>query len=38
MSSALPKNVPAAVLLKLPSMARLEAGLARLNEKAFLRV
>lgn len=36
--SALPENVPAAFLLKLPSMVRLEAGLAGINEKAFLKV
>lgn len=38
MLSALPKNVPAALLLKLPLMVRLEAGLAGINEKAFLKV
>jgi tetratricopeptide (TPR) repeat protein len=38
MLSALPQNVPAAVLLKIPAMVRLEAGLARINEKEFLRV
>lgn len=36
--AALPENMPAAFLLKLPCMARLDAGLARINEKAFLRV
>ncbi len=36
--AALPENITAAFLLKLPCMARLEAGLTRINEKAFLRV
>ncbi len=38
MLSALPENVPVAFPLKLPAMIRLEAGLARIDEKAFLRV
>lgn len=38
MLSALPENVPAAILLKIPAMVRLDAGLARMNEKEFLRV
>jgi tetratricopeptide (TPR) repeat protein len=38
MLSALPGDVPAAVLLRIPAMVRLDAGLARINEKEFLRV
>ncbi len=38
MLSAFPVNTSTAPLLKLPSMVRLEAGLAEIDEKAFLRI